>query len=174
MTQTSPTRPAWGFGLATETDDGQVVQQVPATSDTANGFAGYLQYVGAKARGQGVSQTAIDSITNGLTYNTKVVALDRAQPGSTPGSPPAFWAYYNRHIGAAPALRGGQHGFHDFQALVVAHLRVAGPNPMLIKGIDAIPANFGVTAEQYAGVVAGDTLSAALSAGRLFLCDYAV
>jgi arachidonate 15-lipoxygenase len=57
---------------------------------------------------------------------------------------------------------------------VFAHLRVAGPNPMLIKGIDAIPANFGVTAEQYAGVVAGDTLSAALSAGRLFLCDYAV
>ncbi|HNQ07074.1 MAG TPA: 2,3,4,5-tetrahydropyridine-2,6-dicarboxylate N-succinyltransferase [Tetrasphaera sp.] len=25
MTQTSPTRPAWGFGLATETDDGQVL-----------------------------------------------------------------------------------------------------------------------------------------------------
>jgi arachidonate 15-lipoxygenase len=57
---------------------------------------------------------------------------------------------------------------------IFAHLRVAGPNPMLIKGITAIPANFGLTEEQYAAVVTGDTLSVALAAGRVFLCDYAV
>lgn len=77
-----------------------VVQPVPAATDPAEGFQAYLQLVGAKARGQGVSQRAVDSITAGLTYNPRVVALDRSQPGSTPGSPPAFWPYYARHIGA--------------------------------------------------------------------------
>ncbi|HMT43428.1 MAG TPA: lipoxygenase family protein [Chakrabartia sp.] len=57
---------------------------------------------------------------------------------------------------------------------IFAHLRVAGPNPMLIKSVDALPANFGLTEAQYAAVVTGDTLSAALAAGRVFLCDYAV
>ncbi|WP_417622039.1 lipoxygenase family protein [Parasphingorhabdus sp.] len=53
-----------------------------------------------------------------------------------------------------------------------ARLRVAGPNPMLIEGIDQIPDKFPVTAAQYASVIAGDTLSDALADGRVFLCDY--
>ncbi|MBN8501531.1 MAG: lytic murein transglycosylase [Sphingomonadales bacterium] len=77
-----------------------VVLRLPDSADSADGFRGYLQLVGAKARGQGVSQGAIDTITGGLTYNPRVVSLDRAQPGSTPGSPPAFWGYYAKHIGA--------------------------------------------------------------------------
>ncbi len=55
---------------------------------------------------------------------------------------------------------------------IFAHLRVAGPNAMLIKGISALPTNFALTAEQYAAVVNGDTLSTALSEGRIYLCDY--
>lgn len=53
-----------------------------------------------------------------------------------------------------------------------ARLRVAGPNAMLIKGITSLPDNFPVTAEHYARVVNGDSLSAALTDGRVFLCDY--
>ena len=53
-----------------------------------------------------------------------------------------------------------------------ARLRVAGPNPMLLRGIDEIPDNFPVTAAQYATVMSGDTLSVALSEGRVYLCDY--
>ncbi len=53
-----------------------------------------------------------------------------------------------------------------------ARLRVAGPNPMLIQGIDRIPDNFPVTAAQYAAVIGGDKLSNALSEGRVYLCDY--
>ena len=53
-----------------------------------------------------------------------------------------------------------------------ARLRVAGPNPMLIKGIDQIPDNFPVTPAQYAAVIHGDKLSVALSEGRVYLCDY--
>ncbi len=54
-----------------------------------------------------------------------------------------------------------------------ARLRVAGPNPMLIKRIEALPENFPLTAQHYAAVVNGDVLAAALADGRLYLCDYA-
>ena len=74
--------------------------QLSAQSDPAAGFQGYLQLVSAKARGEGVSQQAIDSILSGLSYNPRVVSLDRAQPGSSPGAPPPFSSYYVKHIGA--------------------------------------------------------------------------
>lgn len=56
-----------------------------------------------------------------------------------------------------------------------AALRVQGPNAMLIAAVgDTLPANFPLTAAQYASVVNRDTLAAALAEGRLFLLDYAV
>lgn len=56
--------------------------------------------------------------------------------------------------------------------LSFAHLRVGGPNSVLIEGISAVPAGCPITAAQYAAVVANDTLAAALTDGRLFQCDY--
>ena len=53
-----------------------------------------------------------------------------------------------------------------------AHLRVAGPNPVLIKGISALPSNFPLTNAQYSQVMAGDSLSAAAASNRLYLLDY--
>jgi len=54
-----------------------------------------------------------------------------------------------------------------------ARLRVQGPNNMLITAAgDALPANFPLSAKQYAAVVNGDTLDRALADGRLFLLDY--
>ena len=53
-----------------------------------------------------------------------------------------------------------------------ARLRVAGPNPMLIKGISGLPENFPVTAAQYSDAVPGDDLDSALADGRVFLNDY--
>lgn len=84
-----------------------VVQQVAMAPDPADGFAGYLELLRAKARAQGVSQRSIDVMTTGLTYNPKVVGYDRAQPGSQPGSPPAFWPYYRSHVDAA-RISGGR------------------------------------------------------------------
>ncbi|WP_128892814.1 lipoxygenase family protein [Erythrobacter sp. HKB08] len=56
--------------------------------------------------------------------------------------------------------------------LEFANLRVAGPNSVLIEAVDAVPARCAVTAEQYAAVVPGDTLEAAVAQGRLFQCDF--
>lgn len=54
-----------------------------------------------------------------------------------------------------------------------ARLRVAGPNSVLIEGISALPANFPLSDADYAAVVNGDTLDAALAESRIYLCDYA-
>lgn len=109
-----------------------VVQAVPAGSDSGVGFQGYLQLVGAKARSQGVSQAAIDRITSGLTYNQRVVSLDRAQPGSMPGSPPAFSSYYVRHIGA-DRINLGRAALTDNAGLVAqAEAQYGVPRKMIV------------------------------------------
>ena len=52
-----------------------------AQSLSQAGFEAYLQYVAAKARGEGVSEDTISRTLSGLTFNQRVVDLDRAQPG---------------------------------------------------------------------------------------------
>lgn len=83
----------------------QVQPQAPLSEE--EGFQGYLQLLAARARSEGVSEAAITRMTAGLTFNSRVIALDRAQPGSTPNSPPAFWPYYRDHVDAA-RINGGK------------------------------------------------------------------
>lgn len=53
--------------------------------------------------------------------------------------------------------------------------RIAGAVPVLIRSIDRLPANFPVTQQHFERALgAGHRLDAALSEGRLFLCDYAM
>ena len=94
-----------------------VVQPLPAPApapasvqvapDENAGFRGYLHLLSARARSEGVRETTIAAMTSGLTFNPRVIVLDRAQPGSTPGSPPAFWPYYRSHVDAA-RINGGR------------------------------------------------------------------
>ena len=54
-----------------------------------------------------------------------------------------------------------------------ARYRVAGPNPMLIRGIDALPATLPLNDAQYRAVLgADDSLTAALAEHRVYLLDY--
>ncbi|MBS0483546.1 MAG: lytic murein transglycosylase [Proteobacteria bacterium] len=75
--------------------------------DEQQAFLGYLQLLAARARSEGVSEVTIARVTQGLTFNPRVIALDRSQPGSTPGSPPAFRPYYRDHVDAA-RISGGR------------------------------------------------------------------
>jgi arachidonate 15-lipoxygenase len=60
---------------------------------------------------------------------------------------------------------------HDNNAF--ANMRVAGPNPMLIKKAPALPAKFPVSDAQYRQAMgSGDSLLEAASSGRLYLLDY--
>ncbi|MFI7003604.1 lipoxygenase family protein [Nocardia sp. NPDC050175] len=60
--------------------------------------------------------------------------------------------------------------------MVFARMRVAGPNPMALRQVrGAVPANFPLDNKGYQSVMgSGDSLSAAISQGRLYLVDYAV
>jgi arachidonate 15-lipoxygenase len=53
-----------------------------------------------------------------------------------------------------------------------ARMRVAGPNPLVIKAVTALDAHFPVTEAQFQSVLPGDSLAAAEAEGRLFLADY--
>lgn len=83
----------------------------PAAAQTdpeAGGFQGYLQYMAARARADGVREAAIASVTAGLTENPRVIALDRAQPGTSSASAiPAFAGYRRAHVDAA-RITGGR------------------------------------------------------------------
>ncbi len=55
-----------------------------------------------------------------------------------------------------------------------AELRLAGPNPMLIRRIDKLDDRFPVTDAHFRIALPGDSLAAAGAEGRLFLVDYAI
>ena len=71
-------------------------------------FQGYLQVLAARARTAGVSEATIASVTGGLTFNPRVIALDRGQPGGGAASSlPSFEPYRRSHVDAA-RIAGGR------------------------------------------------------------------
>ncbi|NJC33501.1 lytic murein transglycosylase [Sphingomonas jejuensis] len=79
--------------------------------DTGAGFQSYLMQVRAAALRDGVSPRTLDTILPTLTFNPRVVELDRAQPGGTPSSQPSsasppFAPYRARHVDAERISRG--------------------------------------------------------------------
>ena len=89
----------------------QVGMLPPAASspDVYGGFDTYLAGLWPKAQAAGVSRQAFDAVTAGLTYNPRVVALDRDNLGTAPSSSapiPAFAPYRATHVDAARIGRG--------------------------------------------------------------------
>ncbi|MCY1671730.1 lytic murein transglycosylase [Novosphingobium sp. SL115] len=82
---------------------GPAVAQVDAEEA---GFQGYLQLLAARARGEGVRESTISAMMQGLTLNQRVIQLDRAQPGSSSGVIPAFEPYRRQHVDASRIARG--------------------------------------------------------------------
>jgi arachidonate 15-lipoxygenase len=57
---------------------------------------------------------------------------------------------------------------------VFAAMRIAGPNPLMIRRIRSGMPNFAVSEKQYQAVIPGDSLEAALETGRVYICDYQI
>lgn len=83
----------------------------PAGAQQGGGFYSYLQYLSARARGEGVSERTIAAMTAGLTYNPRVIELDRSQPGGNPAVTSTtysdFEPYRRSHVDAA-RINGGR------------------------------------------------------------------
>lgn len=75
-----------------------------AQADT--GFNAYVASLGRQAVAQGVSQRTVDAVIPTLSFNSRVVELDRAQPGSNPSVIPAFAPYRARHVDGPRIARG--------------------------------------------------------------------
>jgi arachidonate 15-lipoxygenase len=56
--------------------------------------------------------------------------------------------------------------------LAFAYMRLAGPNPVMLRRVAALDDRLPLTEAEYARIVPGDSLAAAGSEGRLFLADY--
>jgi lytic murein transglycosylase len=82
----------------------------PPPIDPDAAFRGYLATLRPQARAAGVSDGLFDSVVETLTFNPRVVALDRAQPGGDPTAPPSaipnFAPYRARHVDADRINRG--------------------------------------------------------------------
>lgn len=88
-------------------------QTPPATATDAQeaGFRAFLQSVRPQALAAGVSAATFDSVAPTLSFNPRVIALDRAQPGGNPaaGAPSGiapFAPYRARHVDADRIGRG--------------------------------------------------------------------
>ena len=79
----------------------------PAAAQDDAGFQSYLLVLRQRAVAAGVRPATADAGIAGLTLNTRVVDLDRAQPGNDVAGPPAMFAPYRQsHIDAARISRG--------------------------------------------------------------------
>ena len=102
-------------------------QSVPGIS-----FDAYLQLVAAKARGEGVSESTITLMTQGLTFNPKVVRLDQAQPGRQL-APPPMAPYLRQHVNPTRVANGREIYLQTSRRLLPAIEREYGvPGKMLI------------------------------------------
>lgn len=79
----------------------------PASAQDEAGFQAYLATLGGQARAQGVSSATIDAVLPTLTLSTRVIELDRAQPGGTTiAAIPRFAPYRRQHVDADRIARG--------------------------------------------------------------------
>lgn len=77
-----------------------------AVAQEESGFAAYVAGLGRQAIAQGVSRATVDAIIPTLTFNPRVVELDRAQPGADPNIIPQFAPYRAKHVDSARINRG--------------------------------------------------------------------
>lgn len=81
-----------------------------AAQDRDSDFSAYVQSLWPKAAAKGVSRATFDRMVSGLTFNPRVIALDRdnLSSGATATAPiPAFAPYRARHVDAA-RINGGR------------------------------------------------------------------
>lgn len=109
-----------------------------------------------------VFETPWQKILSDVSDQVAIGAID-----GRPKKPSDFEALFKR-----VPFAGERNGVRDDEEF--AWLRLAGPNPTVIRRATELPASFKVTEAQLQAAVRdpADNLAAALSDGRLYVCDY--
>ncbi|MES2291009.1 MAG: lytic murein transglycosylase [Pseudomonadota bacterium] len=114
--------------------------------DEASGFSSYLQGVAMRARAQGVSQATLDAVLPTLTFNPRVVELDRGQPGGSPTSTaapiPNFAPYRAQHVDA-PRIARGRAKYQALRPLLQRVERETGVPESIMVSIWGNETNYG-------------------------------
>ncbi len=81
---------------------GAVVQPLPARppEPSGAGFAEWLAGFRARALAAGIRPATLDRELTGLTFNPRVIQLDRAQGDDSSAAPPRFSDYFDRRVPA--------------------------------------------------------------------------
>ena len=78
-----------------------------AAAQNDAGFQAFLQSIRCRAIAEGVRPATFDAVAPTLTFNPRVVALDRQQPETAPNAPISNFAPYRaQHVDAARITRG--------------------------------------------------------------------
>ncbi len=107
---------------------------VAPAQQEGDGFQTYVAQLAKEAAAQGVSQRTIDAVIPTLSFDARVVALDRAQPGADPNAPiPKFAPYYARHVDSA-RIAQGRIKFQELRGLLARVERETGvPQSIMIS-----------------------------------------
>lgn len=94
------------IGTASMAQDAAVVSEETNNTQQA-GFRAYLETVRQRALREGVTPATLDRVLPSLSYNDRVVRLDRQQPEGASSAPvPNFAPYKARHVDASRISRG--------------------------------------------------------------------
>ncbi|HEX8556454.1 MAG TPA: lytic murein transglycosylase [Sphingomonas sp.] len=107
----------------------------PAAAQDEAGFQTYLGELRARALSQGVSARTLDTQLPTLTYSTRVVELDRQQPGAGAGAPSGFTPfapYRIAHVDAARIGRGRRVYAEQRGRLAAIEAQSGVPGPIMI------------------------------------------
>lgn len=116
-------------------------QVLPATQ---TGFAGYKVRLAALARSGGVRQATIQATIPFLALNSRVIRLDRGQPGgvNNPNAIPPFAPYRRRHV-TSSLINRGQTRYRAHYSRLSAIERRFGVEPQILMAIYGHETSYG-------------------------------
>jgi membrane-bound lytic murein transglycosylase B len=110
------------------------------------GFADFVAQLGAQAVAQGVNRQTVAAVIPTLTYNARVVSLDRFQPGGNPNNPnapiPKFAPYAAKHVDSARITRGREK-YQNLRGLLSRVERETGVPESIMVAIWGHETNYG-------------------------------
>lgn len=115
-----------------------------ASSTAPTGFAAYKQVLVNRARAAGIRDATIQATIPYLSLNSRVIRLDRAQPGgvNNPNYIPPFAPYRREHVNASLISRGQARYAKNYNRLAAIERRF-GVEPQVLMSIYGHETSYG-------------------------------
>jgi lytic murein transglycosylase len=113
-------------------------------AQSTSGFEAYKSWLASRARREGVREVTIQATIPSLELNSRVIALDRGQPGGLPGSSyvPPFAPYRAKHVTSSMISRGQSRYSAHWPRLSAVRARF-GVDPAVVMAIYGHETSYG-------------------------------